>query len=346
MSAALRRIVMATSRSLQSPFTRTTATRVRSTSRAFPRSISLASKCCADRRVPCSAATQRAAQSSSSRRPTEEFEGYATATFGRFNQSDFRGSGFRPDLRQVAGPSCLHQQSGRRLYRGRQRHPDRGANDHYALRGQLAWQPTDETDVNLILRYLRADHERKRASIRMNRLVRMRSDKASSRRRLSTALSGQGPGEAGTGFRNDAIIPSRGGDPWKTAETEPSSVDREIFGAQCAWITTSAARRSPRSPITRLPTSSISRGAMPRRSTACSSSRAATSTRFHRSCAFQVDRRPPVRRRPVRHGGGRRLHRPVRRPALRLRSDVAFSQQTTSSPRSSRTNGASAIAGS
>ena len=37
---------------------------------------------------------------------------------------------------------------------------DRGANDHYALRGRIAWQPTDDTDVNLILRYLRADQER------------------------------------------------------------------------------------------------------------------------------------------------------------------------------------------
>ena len=47
-----------------------------------------------------------------SRRPTEEFEGYATATFGRFNQTDLRGSRLRPVLRQVAGTSCLHQQSG------------------------------------------------------------------------------------------------------------------------------------------------------------------------------------------------------------------------------------------
>ena len=36
---------------------------------------------------------------------------------------------------------------------------DRGGNDHYALRGTLAWQPSDETDVNLIVRYLKADGE-------------------------------------------------------------------------------------------------------------------------------------------------------------------------------------------
>ncbi|MEX0733290.1 MAG: TonB-dependent receptor [Steroidobacteraceae bacterium] len=47
----------------------------------------------------------------------------------------------------------------------------------------------------------------------------------------SCAFWGTGPGECGTGFRDDSIIPSRGGDPFKTAETEPSFVDREIFGA-------------------------------------------------------------------------------------------------------------------
>src|SRR4030095_8287476 len=42
------------------------------------------------------------------------------------------------------------------------------------------------------------------------------------------AFWGTGPGDAGTGFQNPAIIPSRGGDPWATEETSPSYVDREI----------------------------------------------------------------------------------------------------------------------
>ncbi len=37
--------------------------------------------------------------------------------------------------------------------------PDRGGNDHYAFRGSLAWQPSDGTDVGVILRYLQADKE-------------------------------------------------------------------------------------------------------------------------------------------------------------------------------------------
>ena len=66
-SAALRRTTTATSRNRRSRFTRTTATRARSTSRAFPCSISRASRRCAGRRERCSAATRPAAQSSSSR---------------------------------------------------------------------------------------------------------------------------------------------------------------------------------------------------------------------------------------------------------------------------------------
>ena len=38
-------------------------------------------------------------------------------------------------------------------------------------------------------------------------------------------------GATGTGFRNDAIIPSRGGDPWATEETSLSYVDRTIKAA-------------------------------------------------------------------------------------------------------------------
>ena len=36
---------------------------------------------------------------------------------------------------------------------------DRGGNDNYALRGTLAWQPGDATDVQTIVRYLKADGE-------------------------------------------------------------------------------------------------------------------------------------------------------------------------------------------
>jgi iron complex outermembrane receptor protein len=45
---------------------------------------------------------------------------------------------------------------------------------------------------------------------------------------LACDFWGTGPGQTGTGYQNPAIIPSRGGDPWATAETELSYVDRII----------------------------------------------------------------------------------------------------------------------
>ena len=119
----------------------------------------------------------------------------------------------------------------------------------------------------------------------------------------------------------------------------------------CAWTHDFGDATSPRSRITRRPTSSTSRVAMPRRSRAWSSSRAATSTRSRRSSA--------CRGRSGAHefvGGlfdmdvdgdytGKFAD-----PVLRLRSGLSLSSGTAQErprmPRSSRTNGASAIAGS
>ncbi len=168
-----------------------------------------------------------------SRRPTDEFEGYATATFGRFNQQIFEGA--------VSGPFSERWQ-GRLAFVSNQddgyikdisgTEEDRGANDHYALRGQLAWQPTDDTDVNLILRYLRADKERQ-AGLYSHEPACPNAQRQGEFTAPTQACDFwfTGPGEAGTGYQNPAIIPSRGGDPWATEETSPSYVDRTIKAA-------------------------------------------------------------------------------------------------------------------
>ena len=67
----------------------------------------------------------------------------------------------------------------------------------------------------------------------------MTSSRASSRR-AEFACSFWGTGAGRDRHRlpgTTSIIPSRGGDPYKTAETEPSYVDREIFGAQMRIVT-------------------------------------------------------------------------------------------------------------
>ncbi len=168
-----------------------------------------------------------------SHRPTDEFEGYTTATFGRFNQQIFEGA--------VSGPISDRWQ-GRLAFISNQddgyiedvsgTEEDRGANDHYALRGQLAWQPTESTDVNLILRYLRADKERQ-AGLYSHEPACPNAQRQGefTPPTLDCPAWGQGAGATGTGFQNPAIIPSRGGNPWATEETSPSYVDRTIKAA-------------------------------------------------------------------------------------------------------------------
>jgi iron complex outermembrane receptor protein len=166
--------------------------------------------------------------------PTEEFEGYANLTVGNYNAVILDGalSGPLSDAVQGRIAFIVNQDDGwmESIVPGV---PDRGGNDHYALRGRLAWQPGDATDVDLIVRYLKADKETQ-AGLYSHEPACPNAEFQGefTPPDVACAFWGTGPGESGTGFREDSIIPSRGGDPWKTAETEPSYVDREIFGAQ------------------------------------------------------------------------------------------------------------------
>jgi iron complex outermembrane receptor protein len=168
-----------------------------------------------------------------SQKPTREFEGYATATFGRFNQKIVEGaiSGPFSDRWQGRLAFVSNQDDGfiKEIYPGQK---DRGANDHYALRGQLAWQPTDGTNVNLILRYLRADKERQ-AGLYSHEPACPNAQRQGefTPPTLACPFWGSAPGAAGTGYQNPSIIPSRGGDPWATEESSLSYVDRTIKAA-------------------------------------------------------------------------------------------------------------------
>lgn len=169
-----------------------------------------------------------------SQKPTREFEGYTDLTVGRFSQFILDGA--------ISGPLSDNLQARFAFIRNKDDGymssivpgvPDRGGNDHYALRGSLAWQPSEATNVNLITRYMRADKETQAGLYSHEPACPNALNQGEfTAPNQSCAFWATGPGEAGTGFRDDAIIPSRGGDPWKTAETTPSYVDRKIFGAQ------------------------------------------------------------------------------------------------------------------
>jgi iron complex outermembrane receptor protein len=174
-----------------------------------------------------------------SKKPTDQFEGYTDLTYGSFNQVVVDGALSGPLTDSVQGRiAFIYDKDDGWMESIVPGVPDRGGNDHYAVRGRLAWQPGDATDVNLILRYLKADHETQ-AGLYSHEPACPNAQFQGEFTPPDVTCEfwfGEGaidhPGEAGTGFRDDSIIPSRGGDPYKTAETEPSYVDREIFGGQ------------------------------------------------------------------------------------------------------------------
>ncbi len=83
-----------------------------------------------------------------SRKPTDEFEGYTDLTVGSYNQVILDGALSGPLSESVQGRLAfiINQDDGwmESIVPGVS---DRGGNDHYALRGTLAWQPGDATDV-------------------------------------------------------------------------------------------------------------------------------------------------------------------------------------------------------
>ena len=168
-----------------------------------------------------------------SRQPTKEVDGYATATVGRFGQAIVEGAIGGPITDRLQGRiAAFSNVSDGYMKSVDPDVPDRGGNDHYALRGSLAWQPNDTTDFKLLLRYMKADRETQAGLYSLEAACPNTQFQGEfTLPTQSCAFWGSGPGQTGTGYRNDAISPSRGGDPWKTAETQESFVDREIIGA-------------------------------------------------------------------------------------------------------------------
>jgi iron complex outermembrane receptor protein len=168
-----------------------------------------------------------------SNQPTRTLQGYATATVGRYGQIVTEGaiSGPISDTMQVRLAGIRDRDKGY-IDNINPGYKAIGANNHWALRGIVAWQPTPDIDTTLTLRYLRAPRERQAG---LYSLVAACPNAQFQGEVLGADEScgywGSGPGETGAGYRNDAINPERGGTPYKTASTEPSFVDRRNFGA-------------------------------------------------------------------------------------------------------------------
>ena len=257
-----------------------------------------------------------------SRKPTDDFEAYTDLTYGSYNQVVVDGAVSGPFTDNLQGRlAFIYDKDDGYMESIVAGVPDRGGNDHYAFRGSLAWQPGDATDVGLIVRYLKADKETQ-AGIYSNEPAcpNAQNQGEFTPADFSCPFWGTGPGEAGTGFRDDAITPSRGGDPWKTAET-----DAVLCGPR------DLRRAGARGPRLRQRDTHLDHGLPDLRQVLHRGGRRLAGRRrgllpgqrprpdLAGVPPVVVDGRARDGRRPLLHGRGRRLHRQVRGSVLRLR---------------------------
>lgn len=177
-----------------------------------------------------------------SNQPTDSLDGYLSATYGRFNQVIVEGAVSGPlgegVSARVAGMVNRDDGYMKNITPGEK---DRGANNHWALRGILAIEPSDSFKAKLTLRYAQADKERQAGIYSLapacpNAQFQgefLAADQVCDywNNYFGASLNGGVPGSTGNGYTNPAITPSQGGDPWKTAGTGLAYVDRKIFGA-------------------------------------------------------------------------------------------------------------------
>ena len=95
-----------------------------------------------------------------SNKPTKDFEGYGSLTYGSYNEINAEAgiSGPLADNAQMRVSGMRDEGDGylKSIYPGVE---SRGAENHYALRSIIDWQPTPDSNVELNVRYARAPHE-------------------------------------------------------------------------------------------------------------------------------------------------------------------------------------------
>ena len=177
-----------------------------------------------------------------SKQPTDTLDGFLSATYGRYNQVIMEGAVSGPLGEGVSARIAgIYNRDDGYIKNITPGEKDRGANNHWAIRGILAIEPSDDFKAKLTVRYARADKERQAGIYSLaptcpnanfqgeflpaNQVCEYWNNY------FGASLNGGVAGSTGNGYTNPSITPSQGGDPWKTAGTGPAYVDRKIFGA-------------------------------------------------------------------------------------------------------------------
>ncbi len=167
-----------------------------------------------------------------SAQPTEELDGYLAGTFGSFNQTIVEGalSGALADTltARISGQYVRDDGYIKNITPGQ---PDRGADNHWALRGILQWAPSTDFTAKLTVRYTQADRERQAGLYSLEPTCPNAQFQGEFLGPNTPCAYWGTVGTTGNGYANPSITPSQGGNPWRTAGTGDAYVDRNVFGA-------------------------------------------------------------------------------------------------------------------
>src|SRR6266851_324036 len=164
-------------------------------------------------------------------KPTKDFDSYFTATVGQYREFDLEGAVSGPLVPIVQGRFAFERTTNRGYLADISDGSRRAGADNYALRTELAAQPSAAINTLLTMRYARNLHE---TSAGMYSWVAAYPGPHG----LGVYAGPNTPSPFGTcngcdqtGYRNPAINPVWGGDPWKVASTGPHDFDRTLRGA-------------------------------------------------------------------------------------------------------------------
>jgi iron complex outermembrane recepter protein len=167
-----------------------------------------------------------------SNQPTDRLDGFVSLTYGRFNQTIIEGAVSGPlgsDL--SARISGIYNRDDGYIQNITPGEPDRGANNHWALRGIFAYEPSDSFKAKLTVRYAQANQERQAGIYNYSPTCPNAQFQGEFMSPTASCAYWGTTGTAGPGYFNPSISASQGGNPWATAGTGDSYVDRKLFGA-------------------------------------------------------------------------------------------------------------------
>lgn len=167
-----------------------------------------------------------------SNQPTDVLDGFVNLTYGRYNQAIVEGAVSGPLGENLSARIAgIYNRDDGYIKNITPGEPDRGANNHWALRGIFALEPSDSFKAKVTLRFARANKERQAGIYNYAPTCPNAQYQGEFMSPTDTCDYWGTTGTAGPGYFNPDIAASQGGDPWATAGTGDAYVDRKMFGA-------------------------------------------------------------------------------------------------------------------